>query len=174
MQGSWNNDQIYYRCTFPAQYATTNRLPHPRAVYLREADLMPPLDEWFAGVFRPDRLPATIAQLTASQAGEPVPEIGKLHEQITETDRQLASYRAALDAGGDPAVIGAWITETHARKLAARARLDALAGISPARLTREQISAMVAAITDNRRTARQRRPGRQGRAVCPAGTPADL
>jgi site-specific DNA recombinase len=148
MQGSWNNDQTYYRCTFPAQYARTNRLPHPRAVYLRESDLMPPLDDWFAGVFRPDRLPATIAQLVAAQADEPVPEIDKLREQVAESDRQLASYRAALDGGGDPAVIGAWITETQARKLSARARLGALAGTSPARLTSEEITAMVAAISD--------------------------
>jgi site-specific DNA recombinase len=77
-----------------------------------------------------------------------LPEIQKLREQIAETDRQLASYRAALDGGGDPAVIGAWITETQARKLAARARLDALRGTSPARLTSEEIAAMVNATTD--------------------------
>jgi site-specific DNA recombinase len=74
MQGSWNNDQAYYRCTFPAEYARANRVQHPRVVYLREADVLPPLDEWFARVFRPDRLPATIAHLTAAQADEPVPE----------------------------------------------------------------------------------------------------
>jgi hypothetical protein len=42
-------------------------------------------------------------QLAAAQGDERVPEIGKLREEITETDRQLASCRAALDAGGDPA-----------------------------------------------------------------------
>src|SRR5713101_712206 len=30
MQGSWNNDQAYYRCTFPDQYARTNRGRHRR------------------------------------------------------------------------------------------------------------------------------------------------
>jgi site-specific DNA recombinase len=148
MQGSWNNQQIYYRCTFPAQYALASQVQHPRAVYLREADITPPLDKWFGGVFGPDRLPATIAQLAASQTDEPAPEIEKLREQVAETERQLASYRAALDGGGDPAVIGAWITETQARKLAARSRLDTIAGARPARLTSEEISAMVNAITD--------------------------
>ncbi|HEY5985992.1 MAG TPA: recombinase family protein [Streptosporangiaceae bacterium] len=38
MQGSWNNDQPYYRCTFPNEYARTNHIRHPRAVYLREAE----------------------------------------------------------------------------------------------------------------------------------------
>ena len=35
--------------------------------------------------------------------------------------RQLWSYRATLDAGGDPAVVSQWITETQAKKLAAEA-----------------------------------------------------
>jgi site-specific DNA recombinase len=132
------------RCPFPAEYTRTHHLQHLRAVYLRETDVMPSLDEWFAGVFRPDRLPATIVQLTAAQADEPVPELEKLPEQIAETDRQLAAYRAALDGDGDPAVIGGWITE--ARKLATRARLDTLT--SPVRLTREEITGLVNTITD--------------------------
>lgn len=148
MQGSWNNDQTYYRCTYPGKYARTNQLQHPRAVYLREIDILTPLDDWFAGVFRPDKLPATITQLTAAQADAPVPEIARLREQLAETDKQLASCRAALDAGRDPAVVSAWITGTQARKLAARRRLDALVSTSPARLTREDITAMVSAIAD--------------------------
>jgi site-specific DNA recombinase len=35
MQGSWNNDQPYYRCTFPNEYAHAKHIQHPRAVYLR-------------------------------------------------------------------------------------------------------------------------------------------
>jgi site-specific DNA recombinase len=148
MQGSWNNEQAYYRCTFPAQYARTNQLQHPRAVYLRATSIMLPLDEWFAGVFRPERLPATITDLTAAQVDEPHADIEKLRQQLAETDRQLASYRAALDAGGDPAVVSAWITESQARKLATSARLGALRGSRPGRLTQEEISAMVSAISD--------------------------
>ena len=48
----------------------------------------------------------------------------------------------------DPAVIGAWITETQARKLGARARLGTLTSTSPASLTAEDIAAMVSSITD--------------------------
>ena len=148
MQGSWNNEQVYYRCTFPAEYARTNQVHHPRAVYLREADLMPPLDHWFAGVFSHDRLPETISRLAVAPADEPVPEIDQLRDQMAEADRQLTAYRAALDGGGDPAVIGAWIAETQARKLAAWARLGSLAGAAPARLTSQEITAMVTAISD--------------------------
>jgi len=39
MQGSWNNNQTYYRCTYPNEYALANHIQHPRAVYLREAEV---------------------------------------------------------------------------------------------------------------------------------------
>jgi hypothetical protein len=53
--------------------------------------------------------------------------VGKPREQLAEAGRQLASYRTALDVGGDPAVASAWNTETQARKLATKARLAASA-----------------------------------------------
>ena len=59
--------------------------------------------------------------------------------------RQLCSYRAALDAGGNPAVVSQWITENQAKKLAAEARLGGQAGSaasqSPARMARRPLSA---------------------------------
>lgn len=42
MQGSCNNEQVCYRAMFPAEYARTNQVHHPRGVYLREADLITP------------------------------------------------------------------------------------------------------------------------------------
>jgi site-specific DNA recombinase len=152
MQGSWNNGQTYYRCTFPSQYARTNQVAHPRSVYLREAEILPALDTWLARAFDPARLPGTIADLTAALPDEPSGETARLREQVAQLDRKLASYRAALDAGGDPAVVGQWITETQARKLAAQARLHAQAGTRPgpahARMTSDEIAAAVAAIAD--------------------------
>lgn len=35
-----------------------------------------------------------------------------------ECDRKLSQYRAALDAGADPAVIAGWITRTQAERSA--------------------------------------------------------
>ncbi len=67
-------------------------------------------------------------------------------------DRKLLSYRAALDAGGDPAVVGQWITETQAKKRATETRLRAQLGSKaddrPRRMTTEEITAMVTTITD--------------------------
>jgi site-specific DNA recombinase len=119
MQGSWNNDQAYYRCTYPSEYARTNHIEHPRSVYLREAEVVPALDTWLGKAFDPAHLPETIDALAAAQDHQLSPEVVNLREEIAECDRQLAQYRAALDSGGDPAVVGQWITETQARKLAA-------------------------------------------------------
>src|SRR5262245_16198862 len=39
MQGTWNNDEPYYRCRFPRRYADANGIAHPRTVYVRESRL---------------------------------------------------------------------------------------------------------------------------------------
>ena len=66
--------------------------------------------------------------------------------RIADCDRKLAGYRAALDAGGDPATISRWITETTAERAryAARARL----ATPRAPMTREQITSVVTALGD--------------------------
>jgi site-specific DNA recombinase len=151
MQGSWNNDQAYYRCTYPSEYARTNDIRHPRVVYLREAEILPELDTWLVRSLDHARLPATIEALAASQDDAVPRELASLREQIGACDQKLAQYRAALDSGADPAVVGQWITETQARKLAADARLRAATGSTrpgPAKMTKEQIAATVNAIKD--------------------------
>jgi hypothetical protein len=56
MQGAWNNDEAYYRCRIPEEYATANRIAHPRNVYLRERRLQPALDAWLTTTCAPARL----------------------------------------------------------------------------------------------------------------------
>jgi len=150
MQGSWNNDQAYYRCTYPNEYARTNHVYHPRVVYLREAEILPELDTWLSTSLDPVRLPATIEALAASQDNAIPRELVSLREVIGTCHQKLAQYRAALGSGADPAVVGQWITETQARKLAADARLRAGTGARPGpeRMTKEQIAATVTAISD--------------------------
>jgi site-specific DNA recombinase len=151
MQGSWNNDQAYYRCTYPYEYARTNEIDHPRVVYLREAEVLPELDAWLSRSLDPAHLPATIEALTSSQDDAIPRELAALEDEIAACDQKLAQYRKALDSGADPAVVGQWITETQARKLAADARLRAATGStrpSPARMTKEQIAATVTTIRD--------------------------
>ena len=150
MQGTWNNGQPYYRCAFPSEYARTNQIHHPRTVYLREIEVVPKLETWLTRALDPAQLPATIEDLAAARPDELCPEIAGLRDEIAQCERQLAQYRAALDGGGDPAVVGQWITETQARKLATETRLRAQTGTQarPGRMSKEEIDAMVNAITD--------------------------
>jgi site-specific DNA recombinase len=77
MQGTWNNNQTYYRCTFPTEYARTNQIRHPRTVNLREAEIMPELDTWLAGTFDSAHLTKTITDLAGGPAGRAVPRRGE-------------------------------------------------------------------------------------------------
>ena len=68
MTGNWNNEQAYYRCRFPAEYALANRVDHPKTVYLREADVLGQVDNWLGTKFAPARLDATLAELAEQAA----------------------------------------------------------------------------------------------------------
>jgi site-specific DNA recombinase len=73
-----------------------NHVEHPLSVSLREDAVLGRIDHWLA-----------IARI--DDGGE----AGRL---IAECDRKLAQYRAALEAGANPATVAAWIAETEAEK----------------------------------------------------------
>jgi site-specific DNA recombinase len=147
MQGSWNNDAAYYRCVFLREYAAKNKIDHPRAVYLREDQLIPHLDRWLATKFSPAQLPGTIAELAEAQQN---PEHDRAAEQarqeIADCDAKLRQHRAALEAGADPAIVTGWMAEVQAQRTLAEARLTK--NPKPRRMTREEIAAMVTALHD--------------------------
>jgi hypothetical protein len=68
MGGKWNHDRAYYLCRFPAEYALANRVSHSKNVYLQEADVLGPVDDWLAGLFGPVAIDATLSQLTGQAA----------------------------------------------------------------------------------------------------------
>lgn len=63
-----------------------------------------------------------------------------------ETKAQLARYRAACDAGADPAVVAGWIAETQARRAPGRTGPSGLQ--RKQRMTRDEIAALVATLGD--------------------------
>jgi site-specific DNA recombinase len=67
MTGNWNNDQAYYRCRFPTEYALANRVDHPKTVYLREADVACRLDPWLAQAFDSGSRDSTLTCLSTRQ-----------------------------------------------------------------------------------------------------------
>ncbi|NBE91836.1 recombinase family protein [Nonomuraea sp. KC401] len=102
MQGNWNNRQAYYRCRFPAQYAITNDLDHPKVVYLRESEILGEVDGWLGTAFGPNRLEHTIAAMAEQVIDPNEAALIGLRKRLSQCDRKLNQYRSALDAGGDP------------------------------------------------------------------------
>jgi hypothetical protein len=151
MQGTYSHGVAYYRCRFPGEYALAGRIAHPRNVYLREDVVVEPVDGWLAQVFDPIRLDATIEALAAAAAEDARASLDTVAGRavIAECDAKLARYRAALDAGVDPAVVGGWIAQVQADRAAAEADLARQTGRKPVRmLTREEIAELVGGITD--------------------------
>jgi site-specific DNA recombinase len=148
MQGSWNHDQAYYRCRYPTEYALPRRAPHPPTVYVRETQIVPPLDDWIGGIFEPDRLEETCRALAEAQ--EPALAEDSRSEAARRTlagcDARLARYREALEAGTDPAVVARWISEVQAERSAAEEELHRRR--PAAALTEDDIRAMVESLGD--------------------------
>jgi DNA invertase Pin-like site-specific DNA recombinase len=148
MQGSWNHGRPYYRCRYPAEYALVEEIGHPKAVYLQEQEVVPPLDRWIARVFEPDRLEETCRKLAEAQGPsfEDEARLAAIRESLAECDARLARYRQALEAGADPAVVAAWIKEVQTER---RSIERELRGNGPAAVwTPRDIRALVESLGD--------------------------
>jgi DNA invertase Pin-like site-specific DNA recombinase len=150
MSGKWNNGRAYYLCRFPAEYALANKVDHPKNVYLREADVLSHVDGWLAELFGSAGIDATLSCLAekAAQLQDPaaLARAEAARARIAEYDAEISQYRASLQAGGDPAVVGPWIAETQAKKVAAQAEIRAAAGRR--QMAPDDIAAIVAELGD--------------------------
>jgi hypothetical protein len=75
---------------------------------------------------------------------------------ITAGNIRLERYRAALDAGTDPTIVNAWITEVTAAKTAAKHRLQHLT--AKRILTEDDIRALIDGVGDLMAAFRGARP----------------
>jgi len=115
LQGHRVHAQPYYRCSYPPQYQAATGLAHPRMVHLREADLLPHLDQWLTRLLDPDHLDGTLDALEqASNDTDLAQQLHAAEQAIADTQRQLNQYRAALGAGADPTEVTAWINQATA------------------------------------------------------------
>jgi site-specific DNA recombinase len=160
MSGKWNNAQTYYLCRFPAEYALANLVSHPKNVYLKEADVLGHVDDWLAHLFAPEAIDATVTQLAEQAERLEDPNTQARAEaaraRVAEYDAEIAQYRASLRAGGDPAVIGPWIAETQAKKVAAQAETRTATGRD--RMSRDEIVAIVTALGELARVVQEADP----------------
>jgi site-specific DNA recombinase len=129
LQGQWVRGEAYYRCRYPSEYAHGAGFDHPINVYLREADLVSKLDAWLARLVNPASIEATCRRLAAAHtqpAGHADAGLRAAQQVLADCQRKLARHRAALEAGGDPAVINQWIAETIQQQRHAQHALDQL------------------------------------------------
>jgi hypothetical protein len=151
MQGQHSHGTAYHRCRFPQEYALANKVDHPRNVIMREEALIRPLDTWLSQEFGPLQRHHTIANLV-DQAAIGVTTAARPAEgpTVAECDAKLKRYRAALDAGADPAVVASWIAEIQAERQRAQQRSErpATASDDIGHLTEEQIVAIVEELGD--------------------------
>jgi DNA invertase Pin-like site-specific DNA recombinase len=125
MSGQHNHGEAYYRCRYPAEYALANDVEHPRTVYLREVDVVSELDRWLAQLFDPEHLDETCAELAAASGStdRDAAAVEAAQRKLVNCETRLDRYRAALDSGTDPSVVGQWIAEVQGEKLRAEQAL---------------------------------------------------
>lgn len=142
MQGSWNNNQPYYRCKFPAEYAVAEQ-QHAKTVYVKEASILPAIDEWLAGLFAEDQIDPTCAALESTFGPDPAEEALELatRRKLKQCDAKLAKYRQALEAGTDASIVSGWIEEVKLERKAAELQLHRKRG--DLRLTDDEIRSLV-------------------------------
>ena len=122
--------------------------PAPRNVTLRQDAILGPLDNWLFRKFDVRHLAQTVNELPPPRnSAAPIdgPD-GETASRIAACDRKLTGYRAALDAGGDPAPISRWITETTAERARLVARTRPAKPRAP--MTRDQIASIVTVLGD--------------------------
>lgn len=143
LQGQWIRGEAYYRCRYPAEYAAASDVEHPKSVYLREVDVVGRLDAWLAELFSPANLDHTYEALATGSRSDPADDQRRAAQQVlVDCQRCLDRYRAALEAGTDPAVVQEWIAEVTATRAAAESQLRD-SRPAPDELTPEQVRGLL-------------------------------
>jgi site-specific DNA recombinase len=150
MHGSWHHGKPYYRCVHPVEPRPAGERHHPRGIYIREEVIVPNLDRWLLGAFCPTALPHTIQALADAQKEDADEELlastAETRRTIADCDQRITTYRAALEAGTDPALIAQWTAEVNATRAAAQADLRSANQGKTAHWTPAQINAIVTAL----------------------------
>ena len=109
------------------------------AIYLPEAALVGPLNEWLAQLFNEDNLDRTVASLTAS------PSIDRgsnaAQQRLHDAEARVRRLQAAIAAGVDPAALVEAINETQAQRVTAQVELQHIA--APDAMSSEDIYALI-------------------------------
>lgn len=158
IEGTPRQDRIYYRCAARTLVPSSPLLKdHPKNVYLPEAAVLEPLNEWIGGLFHRDNRDATVAALLASQGttqGQQPREA--LQKRLTDAETRLRRLTDAITAGADPAAFVESINEAKAQREAAQAELQNAQ--PPDALNEAEIHAMIDYLGDVGRTINRAEP----------------
>ncbi len=110
---------------------------------MKEASIVPVVDEWLAGLFTDDQIDSTCAALESTFGPDPAEAAFELatRRKLKECDAKLARYRQALEAGSDPSIVSGWIEEVKLERKAAELQLRRKRG--DGRMTGEEIRSLV-------------------------------
>ncbi|GLZ02293.1 recombinase family protein [Actinoplanes sp. NBRC 103695] len=149
MQGQYSHGVAYYRCRYTREYAIANEVDHPLNIFVREDALLGPIDAWLASAFAPANLERTLTAMADTQPVDPTQmRADLLRSAIVGCEAKRTQYRAALDAGADPAVVSGWITDNERERSLAQAELSALTQSQQNRLTRDDLRRLVTDLGD--------------------------
>jgi hypothetical protein len=148
LQGNLVRGHAFYRCKISSDYPVAMNL-HPRSLAVREDRLLPHVDAWLCGLFAPERVEATAAQIVEvdSQGHREEPAATRARMTLTECERKLSKHLDGLEAGIPAEVIAARITATRREKSAAESVL-ATAPAAPAPLSLDKVLETLTALRD--------------------------
>ena len=148
MEASPRAHGIYYRC--PARTLAPHSpvlARHPATVYVREAAICAPLNQWIATLFDARNRDQTVQALLRSQGGSFAhTHLDQARRRLATAETRLRRHQAAIEAGVDPAAIVDAINQAQAERAAARAELNGRPATQE--LTRQDIEAMIDSIGD--------------------------
>ncbi len=116
---------------------------------MREDRLLPHVDAWLCGLFAPERIEATAAQIVDvdSQGHREDPAITRARATLTECERKLSKHLDGLEAGIPADVIASRIAATQREKDAAQSVL-ATAPPAPRPLSLDEVVETLTALRD--------------------------
>jgi hypothetical protein len=139
-KGSTRQTRTYYRCAARSIVPGAPALAdHPKNVYLPEAALVGPLNEWLARLFDEVNLDAMVASLAASQSIDRGRNAAQ--QRLHDAEARVRRLQAAIAAGVDPAALVEAINETQAQREAAQVELQHTA--APDAMSSEDIYALI-------------------------------
>ena len=148
LQGNLVRGHAFYRCKVSSDYPVAVN-DHPRTLAVREDRLLPHVDAWLCGLFAPEHIEATAAQIVDvdSQGHREDPAITRARATLTECERKLSKHLDGLEAGIPADVIASRIAATQREKDTAQSVL-ATAPPAPRPLSLDEVVETLTALRD--------------------------